>query len=89
MYSTTYDLAHRQALVYFLSGFNDPVVIDLPSELSMGEHTLSVCDLVSRQSTEDSRARYWAIQAGGLVGLLVTVGFIACATTAAILALLR
>jgi len=89
MYSTTYDLTHRQAFIYFLSGFKDPVVIDLPSELFMGEHTLAVCDLVSGQSIENARARYWSVQGGGLLGLLVAVGLIASATIAVILVLLR
>ena len=47
MYSTTYDLTHRIAYIYFMSQFDEAVKIDLAEELARGSEVLLMTDLFS------------------------------------------
>lgn len=89
MYSTTYDLTHRRAFIYFLSMFNEAIVVDLGSELAKGEQSILLRELIPSDRLSSALAKYWMTQGAGLVGLLVGMGVVAWGVVAALLALLR
>ena len=74
VYSTIYDLTNREAHVYLLSRFDEPIHIDLLEALQEGERTILLKDLMPPKSVQSASTRYWATQAGGAATVLVLVG---------------
>ena|GEM_PF-5268243 len=73
MYSTTYDLTHRVAHVYFMSQFDEAVEIDLAEELGKGSDILLMTDLFSDDLQERAFGQFDAEERVGRVTLAVEI----------------
>lgn len=74
VYSTAYDLTNREAHIYLLSRFDEPIHIDLIEALQEGEQVAFLKDMVSPTNVRSANTRYWATQVGGTAAVLVLVG---------------
>ena len=74
VYSTAYDLTNREAHIYLLSRFDEPIHIDLIETLQEGERVAFLEDMVPPTSIRSANTRYWATQAGGTATVLMLVG---------------
>jgi len=74
VYSTAYDLTNREAHIYPLSRFDEPIHIDLLEALQEGERAAFLKDMVPPKRVQSASTRYWATQAGGAATVLVLVG---------------
>jgi hypothetical protein len=73
VYSTTYDLTRLEATVYVLCLYDEPIRLDLGSELTKGDHRFALRDLLPPDSLRSAVRRYWAMQAGGFAGIGVGI----------------
>lgn len=74
MYSTAYDLTNREATIYLLSCYDEPIHINLAEALQEGEHTAFLKDMIPPANIKSSSNRYWATQVGGGLALFLMVG---------------
>lgn len=65
VYSTAYDLTNREAHIYLLSRFDEPLHIDLIEALQEGERAVLLTDMALPTTVRSVTNRYWATQAGG------------------------
>ena len=74
MYSTAFDLTNREAHIYPLSHFDEPIHINLIEALQEGERAALLKNMIPSKSVQSANTRYWATQAGGAATVLVLVG---------------
>jgi len=87
MYSTTYDLTHRVAHVYFMSQFDEVVEIDLAEELAKGSGILLMSDLFSDDLLERAFAQFHAEEQLGRTVLAVEIAAVLALLGAAVIGL--
>ncbi len=96
MYSTTYDLTHQTANIYFLSQFDEAAEIDLAVELEKGSRAVFLTNLFSDALQERALDQYWGkepmshvILAAEIAGAMAFLGLVAYWLGGLVLNLLR
>jgi len=76
VYSTAYDLTNREAHIYLLSHFGEPIQIDVIEALQEGERAIFLKDMIPSKSLRSATRRYWATQTVGGLALFLPLGAI-------------
>jgi hypothetical protein len=79
LYSNIFDLQNRRIYLYYMSQYDEVVVLDLEDELAKGEHVIEMRDLFSGQTAAAGDAAYQRFETRFFtVKMIVIFGGLAC-----------